>query len=360
MAQTEHRRITSRPMDDQDLIRHLYNRRALWGSDTVWYRRTHPMDWTRVEGNYQNWQIDTNAIIPFDADAADGEPARLFFSDDLTMWLSRRSQSMPYFLRNCSADEVHVISEGEMTYETDFGTIDVQERDLLVIPKGVTYRVQLPRPGATTRMIYESGPEVFLIPTEMVDHVYGKGRPPVDPSTVQRPRLPDGPLPEGQFEVRVKYQGAFSEFLGDTSTLCFDFYPLDAAIVDGNHAVYKFSVTDIEKLGSTPIPFLGGAYLDNKANLAWTLHLTGGGGAGAPVHRNVDVDELRYHSGGPSAGTIQFTPQGVDHGAGRGYTRRERNRELGAYDTGDILSAYTVKPLKGTAAAYRCAAPVMC
>ena len=359
MAEAVRERVTMKTMDQVDLVRHHYNRRALWGTDSVLYRREHPMLWKSARGNYQNWEVDTNRIVPSDTDLSDGEPTRLFYSDDLTLWLSRRRQSMPYFARNCNADELHLISRGAMTYETDFGTVEVKERDFLVIPKGITYRVLVDGPQDTLRMIYESRPEIFLVPTEMVDHVYGKGRPAVDPARVQAPRLAEGPPPQGPFAVRVKYEGAFSDFLGETSTLVYDFYPLDTEIVDGEQHVFKFSATDIEKLGTTPVPFLGGAYLDNRTNLAWTLHVTGGGGR-APVHRNVDVDELRYHSSGPMMGHIEFTPQGVDHGAGRGYTRIERNRAEGPYDVGDVFSIYTFKPLKGTAEAYRCAVPCVC
>lgn len=358
MAEATEARVTARQHDEVDLVRHLYNRRALWGTDSVLYRRNHPMDWKRVTGNFQNWEIDTTSLMPTDADSPSGEPAKLFSSDDLTFWLSRRRESMPYFFRNCDADELHLISKGEMTYETDFGAIDVHDRDFLLIPKGVTYRVLMPRPQDTLRAIYESGPEVFFVPADMVEHVYHKGRPAVREDSLQRPKLLRE-LPVGEFEVRVKYNGAFADFLGEISTITYDHYPLDTEMIDGDEPVVKFSVGDIEKLGSTPVPFVGGAYLDNKSNLAWTLHLSGGGG-NAPVHRDPDVDEMRYLSSGPKIGNILFTPQGVDHGAGRGYTRRERNRPQEAYDLGDTISAYTVKPLKGTQLAHGIARAYMC
>jgi hypothetical protein len=189
--------------------------------------------------------------------------------------------------------------------------------------------------------------------------VYQKGRAAIDERKLQRPRLP-GQLPSGdEFEVRVKYSGAFADFLGEMSTIVYPHYPLETELIDGEQPVLKFGVGDIEKLGSTPVPFVGGAYLDNKSNLAWTIHLSGGGGS-APVHRDADVDEMRYFSSGPKLGNILFTPQGVDHGAGRGYTRPERNRPQEPYDLGDTISVYTLKPLKGTELAHSVACPYMC
>jgi homogentisate 1,2-dioxygenase len=347
-----------RPREDLDLVRHHYNRRAMWGTDTVLYRTQHPMTWQRVTGNYQNWLIQTAPLVPTDATSAAGEPAKLLYSEDLTFWLSRRRETMPYFFRNCDADELHLISQGDMIYETDFGVIEVHDRDFLLIPKGVTYRVVLPEPQETLRVIYESVPEIFLVPTEMVDHVYHKGRPAVSPDRLQRPKLVEPPAAEGEYEVRVKYNGAFSDFLGEISTIVYDYYPLDVAVIDGVEPVVKFSVADIEKLGTTPVPFLGAAYLDNRQNLAWTLHLSGGGSG--PVHRDADVDEMRYLSSGPKMGDILFTPQGVDHGAGRGYTKRERNRPQEPYDMGDTISAYTMKPLRGTPLCHEVARTYLC
>ena len=128
---------------DQDLVKHHYNRRALVGPQSMLFRKIHPMSWKQVSGNYQTWQLNVLSITPTDAESAHGEPTRLFYSDDLAISVSRRKESMPYFVRNCDADEVHLVSRGEMVYETDFGVIDLGERELLVIPKGVTYRCLL-------------------------------------------------------------------------------------------------------------------------------------------------------------------------------------------------------------------------
>jgi len=357
MAETTVQRLVHRKMDEHDWVKHLYSRRVFWGSETLLYRRNHPMLWKRVNGNYQNWEVDTSGIVPTDAETAYGEAVKLFFSEDMGVWLSRRRETMPYFYRNCDADELHLVSRGEMTYETDFGEVEVGEREFLVIPKGVTYRVVFKRATESLRIIYESGPEVFVVPKEMVDHIYGKGRGAVREEKLRRAKLGKGNGERGEYEVRVKYRGAFSDFLGEESRLYYDFHPLDVEMVDGEVPVFKFGVGEIEKLGSTPVPFLGGAYLDNKKNLAWTLHLSGGGVGTAPVHRDADVDELRYVCSGSKLGNFLFTPQGVDHGGGRGYTKREKNRSADVYDVDDNISAYTIRPLKGTPAAYRVARP---
>ncbi|HEY3117435.1 MAG TPA: hypothetical protein VGK54_11900 [Chloroflexota bacterium] len=358
MADVEPQRLTRAREDQGDLVTHLYNRRAFWGHESVLYRRSHPMEWARIEGNYQNWEVDTGGMAPTDAVRADGGPLELFANPDVRMWLSKRHESMPFFCRNGDADELHIISRGSYTYETDFGTIEAGERDLLLIPKGVAYRASVGAPGDTLRLIVESKPEIFVVPTEMVDHIYHKGRQPIALDRLKYPVL-GGPAASGPVTMRIKYSGAFSDVMGETSTIVYDRYPFDTEIIDGVNSVFKFSVTDIEKLGTTPVPFVGAAYMDNPKNVSWTFHLSGGGER-APVHRDPDVDECRYISSGPKMGSILFSPHGVDHGAGRGYTKQERNRPQGPYDTGDTLSLYTIKPLKGTRVAFEIAKPILC
>src|SRR5581483_6718852 len=108
-----------------DLVRLLYSRRAIWGTDTMLYRSDHPMAWQAVQGAYQNWEIDTSDLVPADAGSPDGEAALLFSSEDVRISLSRRRESMRYFFRNCDAAELHLVSHGTVTYETDFGTIEL-------------------------------------------------------------------------------------------------------------------------------------------------------------------------------------------------------------------------------------------
>ncbi|MBM2810807.1 MAG: Homogentisate 1,2-dioxygenase [Chloroflexi bacterium] len=210
MAETQYEHRGRVAHEGIDMVKHLYNRRSLWGSETMMYRARHPMEWSRVDGTYQNWGIDVSAILPTDASSAEGEAAKLFTSEDLTVWLSRRRDSMPHFFRNCNADELHVVLRGAMVYDTDFGRLEASDGDLIVIPKGITYRVSMAAQSETLRYIYESAPEVFLIPAEMIDHVYGKGRPAVSPERLQYPAVLPATDTPGSYQVRVKYGGAFS------------------------------------------------------------------------------------------------------------------------------------------------------
>jgi homogentisate 1,2-dioxygenase len=339
-----------------DLVRHLYNRRSLWGTESMLYQRRHPMEWSSVEGSYQNWDIDTTSIIPSDATSPDGDPTRLFTSEDLAIWVSRRRASMPFYFRNCNADELHFVLKGQMTFDTDFGRLEVGDGDFVVIPKGITYRISMASEQDTLRFIYESGPELFLVPSEMIEHVYGAGRAPLDLDRLTYPVLQPA-RPDGSYQVRVRYDGAFSAFMGEMSTIAYTFDPLEAEIVDGYPHVFKFGLRDVEQLGTTPMPFIAGAYLDNKQNLAWALHMTAGVGTSAPVHRNPDVDELRIKATGRLMGNMEFTPQGVDHGYGRGYTVSERNLPAGPDEGGIRPSLYSMKSLKGTRECFEAARP---
>ena len=105
---------------DEDLVKHHYNRRGLVGPQSMLFRKIHPMSWKQVNGNYQTWELSALSITPTDAESAHGEPMKLFYSEDLAIWVSRRQESMPYFFRNCDADEVHLISQAQMTLRNRF------------------------------------------------------------------------------------------------------------------------------------------------------------------------------------------------------------------------------------------------
>ena len=62
------------------------------------------------------------------------------------------------------------------------------------------------------RIIYESEPEMLLVPVESIEEYYNAGRAALDEAKLVRPQLPQGERPPGEFEVRVKYRGAFSRF----------------------------------------------------------------------------------------------------------------------------------------------------
>ena len=49
MAETErHKLIHDKRLDQDDLVKHHYNRRSIWGTDTMLYHRVHPMTWKQV------------------------------------------------------------------------------------------------------------------------------------------------------------------------------------------------------------------------------------------------------------------------------------------------------------------------
>jgi len=89
------------------------------------------------------------------------------------------------------------------------------------------------------------------------------------------------------------------------------------------------------------------------------MHLAGGGGGGGirgtPVHRDPHIDELHYNSSGPDGNVFIHAPHGADRLGAR--LHQERNRAQDDYDLGDVVSAYTIKPLKGTSDSFKYVMP---
>src|SRR3990172_12690972 len=82
---------------------------------------------------------------------AGGDPVAarriLLGNSDVTLGLSRPTESMRYFYRNAQAYEIWFVHDGSGFLETQFGRIGFGPGDYLVLPYGTTWRMQLDKPG---------------------------------------------------------------------------------------------------------------------------------------------------------------------------------------------------------------------
>ncbi len=90
---------------------------------------------------------------------AGGDPVSarrvLLGNADVTLGVSRPTQSMEYYYRNAQAYEVWFAHEGSGALHTQFGRLTFGPGDYLVIPYGTTWRMELSGPGA---FLHHRGP----------------------------------------------------------------------------------------------------------------------------------------------------------------------------------------------------------
>lgn len=294
-----------------------HGRRGFSGPSSHLYRRHPPTGWLRIEGPLRPRAFACSALPTPDQRAADAPPLEILRSPDVRVFLSRRAETMPYFVRNADGDEVQFVHTGRGRLETDYGLLSYEPGDYLVLPKGTTYRV-----------IVETGPSLFLIietsaPVGLPERGLLGHHALFDLGVLAVPE--PAPAEEGsegrEWEVRIKRNGEYTRVV-------YPFSPMDVVGWKGDLWAAKLNVRDFRPITSP------------RYHLPPTVHATFQAGGAlistfAPrplendpealrvpfYHRNMDFDEvLFYHRGtffsraGIQPGTLTLHPQGIHHG----------------------------------------------
>lgn len=275
-----------------------------------------PTAWTRIEGNLRPWDLDGYQLTPSDQSDPCGVPLPVFSNADVCIAISRRGQTMPYYVRNADGDEIYFVHKGTGTFETEFGPIAYEPGDYIVLPKGVTYRVA------------PTGPDNFFLVVESVKEIelpdYGVlGRhAPFDPTVLQVPE-PQCYQSNGQqkeWEVRIKREG-------EHTSIFYPFHPLDVVGWKGDLFPFKMNVRDFRPITSDRLHLPPSVHCIFKSQGFVVCNFLPRPAEGEPdveripwYHRNIDYDEfVLVHAGKllgaeVAPGTMLVNPQGIHHG----------------------------------------------
>ena len=81
---------------------------------------------------------------PENYNKADGSPLRMFDAESVKIDLSKRSkEDMGFWHRNVDFHEIIFCVRGALRWETEMGTVTLQEGHMILIPKGITHRSML-------------------------------------------------------------------------------------------------------------------------------------------------------------------------------------------------------------------------
>lgn len=294
-----------------------FGRQGFFGRYAHIYRAEPPVAWTRIEGDLRPRALTVSEL----SDPADGYlPARRAFleNQDVTLRFARVEHQMRYCFRNADADEILFVHEGAGTLESDFGIIDYERGDYLVIPRGTVHRLLPEEP--TALLVIESRHEVKLPDKGLLgQHAL------FDPAMIDVPEpAPPPPAEDGQkeWEVRVQRNGRIT-------SIFYPFHPITTVGWKGDLTVWRINVRDIRPVMSERyhLPPSAHATFVTDAFVVCTF-LPRGLETGDPealrvpfYHSNIDYDEvLFYHDGdffsreGIDAGMVTFHPQGIHHG----------------------------------------------
>jgi len=293
-----------------------HGREAFDGRASHLYRTHFPTAWVKIEGPLQPRAYDLNEIKPADLSDAAGDWQPILHNDDLALFVSRRTEAPPWFLRDADGDLCYFVHHGSGTLETDYGPLRYRDGDFLVLPKGTTHRVAPDSDGETFLYCIEARGEYGLPDKGLL------GRHALfDPGVIETPE-PDPHDEQGEFEVRVKRGGEYT-------SLTYPFHPLDVVGWQGDLCPLRVNREDFRPVVSPRYhlpPSVHAVFKSEGFEIG--LFAPRPTETGDPTalrvpffHSNIDKDEvLFYHRGeffsraGIGEAYITHHPQGLHHG----------------------------------------------
>lgn len=300
----------------EGLYEEEHGRDGFFGPVSHLYRSHPPMAWTRIEGPLRPQAFDTRKIqYPQHPGLIENRFA-LLYNQDVRLSVASLEHPMPYAFRNADGDDVFFIHAGSGALETDFGFLQYERGDYLVIPKGTTYRFS---PSAKTDLLWIESKTRIRQPDRglLGQHAL------YDPGVIKTPVLPAEKTQPmvSEYEVRIQRAGEFTKVF-------YPFDPIDVVGWKGDLTVWQLNIRDIRPV------------MSHRYHLAPSVHSTFVGNefiictfVPRPLeedpqamrvpffHRNIDYDEvLFYHDGnffsrdGIDAGMMTLHPAGIHHG----------------------------------------------
>jgi homogentisate 1,2-dioxygenase len=292
-----------------------HGREAFDGRASHLYRAHPPTAWIRIQGPLQPRAYDLNGLKPADMTDAAGDWLRILSNEDVSIYVSRRTEAMPSFLRDSDGDLCYFVHRGAGLLETDYGPLRYREGDFLILPKGTTHRV-VPDEGETFLYVIEGRGE-YRLPDKGI-----LGRHALfDPGVLETPE-PQPHDEAGEFEVRVKRDDEYT-------TLTYPFHPLDVVGWQGDLCPMRMNREDFRPVVSPRYhipPSVHAVWKSDGFEIGLFAPRPTETGDPAALrvpffHSNIDKDEiLFYHQGqffsraGIGEAFITHHPQGLQHG----------------------------------------------
>ncbi len=325
-----------------------HGRQGFYGRVTHLYHKNPPTGWEKIEGNCRPQAYN---ILELPTNKDPWQPGFLLENHDVKIGFMQAQGLMPYFFRNADGDNVYFIHEGGGTLETDFGPLQYERGDYIVVPKGTTVRFST-APSPQKYLVIESRAEINLPEKGLLGkHAL------FDIAMLETPS-PQPKDEKGHFEVKIKRQNEFTK-------VTYPFHPLDVVGWKGDLTVVKINIKDFRPVGShryhlapsVHSTFLGQGFV--ICSFVPRPFETDPAANRVPFyHRNIDCDEvIFYHDGdffsrkNMGAGMVTFHPYGIHHGP---HPKAAETAKAKTVTNEFAVMIDTYLPLNPTAEAARC------
>lgn len=293
-----------------------YARNGFSGRYAHLYRADPPVGWLNIEGPLKPQALNLNKLAKKEEDYLSSRVCYLENKDAKISYL-KFSSEMKYYFRNADADELFFIHKGFGKIETDFGPLEYEPGDYLVVPRGTIYRF-IPN-QLTEFLIVETFSEIRIPERGMLgQHAL------FDPAVLKtpEPQLSSTKVKQDKYELKIKR-------CDEITTVTYGFCPLNTVGWKGTLTVWQLNVRNIRPVLSDRYhlpPSAHSTFVANNLVVCTFLPrpLENGDPQAMKVpfyHSNIDFDEvLFYHQGqffsrsGIEEGMMTFHPQGIAHG----------------------------------------------
>ena len=281
-------------------------------------------------------------------DAVLGRQA-LMFNQDVVIGVAKPEKAMDYFYRDADADLLYFVHSGHGVLETNFGLLPYHEGDYIVIPRGTTFRFELPPDSLdTTFLVIEAygtiePPSRYLNKNgQLLEHA------PYCERDIRRPEELATRTEAGEFEVRVRVGHMITSYW-------FEHHPFNVVGWDGYAYPWIFNINDFEPITGRvhqPPPVHQTFQAPNFVVCSFVPRKLDYHPLSVPVpynHSNIDSDEMLYYVNGNfgsrrgiEQASITLHPRGIPHGPQPGTVEKS----LGAERTEEMaVMVDTFRPL---------------
>jgi homogentisate 1,2-dioxygenase len=313
----------------EGLCEEEFGRKGFFGRYAHLYRSEAPVAWNRIEGDLKPQAFDLNKW-PQDKKKFPLERFSVLYNSDVNIQFSYLDKDPEYYFRNADCDEVVFVHHGQGNFYCDFGKLEYNCGDYLVIPRGTVYKFVPNKPS--NFLIIESASEITLPDKGMLgQHAL------FDPAVLEIPQLdyPETPKKTDEYKLTIKHRNKYTN-------VYYPHCPLNTIAWKGTLTVWKLNVADIRPVSSDRYhlpPSAHTTFLGNNFVICSFLPrpLENGDPTTLKVpfyHSNIDYDEvLFYHSGdffsrsGIKQGMLTFHPQGIHHGPHKNAIERSKTLE---------------------------------
>jgi homogentisate 1,2-dioxygenase len=292
------------------------SKEGFFGPASFLHHKNPPTGWTSFEGPlqphlYNLMAVEHKGSMPWQSPKIMSNGAT-----EIRFW--KLTGNMPSLARNGDGDQLLFIHQGEGALFCDYGHLDYEAGDYIVLPRGTMWRLEAAKPSAI--LLVEATNSHYSLPDKgmMGNHVI------FDPAMMDAPKIDDAfKAQQGDNETRLEIKKR-----GQISVVTFPFNPLDAVGWHGELAPVRINVRHFRPLLSDRYhvpPSAHTTFVSDRfviCTFAPRPFETDPGALKVPFfHNNDDYDEvLFYHAGdffsrdNIDAGMMTFHPAGFTHG----------------------------------------------